>query len=103
MGETVTEKRRSERVKGESLVKFEGSDFSIYSKVTDISEVGAFVATHYLLDPGTDIDVSIIDPSGKESIRKARVIRHTTDSDTKNSKVGLGVEFLHMKGSEATN
>ncbi|MFH1261946.1 MAG: PilZ domain-containing protein [Pseudomonadota bacterium] len=95
MEDPMEEKRRSPRMKEETLVRFEGSDFSIYSRATDVSERGAFLATHYLLDPGTRIHVSLIDPSGTEATVSAKVIRAMTQTNARGEMmIGLGVEFL---------
>ncbi len=89
------EKRRSQRKREETLVRFEGENFSIYSKATDISDWGAFVATHYLLDPGTKIALHVIDTDGSESRTDARVVRsYVGNKDTGSTLVGLGIEFL---------
>lgn len=97
----IPEKRRASRRKEETLVRFEGENFSIYSKATNISEIGAFVATHYLLEPGTNIDFFVIDPDGKELSTLARVVRSSSTFDEKGqSVVGLGVEFF---GGEASS
>jgi hypothetical protein len=95
MVEPMVEKRRSPRRKEETLVRFEGENFSIYSRATDLSDGGAFVATHYLLEPGTHIDLSLIDPSGAEAKHAARVVRSMTElNDRGELTIGLGVEFV---------
>ncbi len=89
-----TEKRRSQRKALEGLVRFDGDNFSIYSKLADLSEHGAFVATHYLLDPGTDIEIHLYGVVGKESVLPARVVHSSTAKELNGSKtLGLGVEF----------
>jgi hypothetical protein len=100
MGNLMTDNRRSERRrsprrKGETLVRFEGENFSIYSRALDVSEKGAFVATHYLLDPGTRIHLHLIDPAGGESATQARVVRTATGAvERGEATIGFGVEFL---------
>lgn len=89
------ERRKSPRKMEDTLVRFDGENFSIYSRATNVSAGGAFVATHYLLDPGTRISVHLIDPSGGEDVRMARVIRSESRTDERGeAQVGLGVEFL---------
>jgi hypothetical protein len=95
MADSVIEKRKAPRRREETLVRFEGAGFSIYSRATDVSERGAFVATCYLLDPGTPIRVSLIDPSGTEEEFPARVIRTVQGSESRGeATIGFGVEFL---------
>ncbi len=94
-GTVDQERRQSPRRKGETLVRFEGENFSIYSRALDISDHGAFVATHYLLDPGTQIEMHLIDPAGGESATHAKVVRtmsHT--SDRGEVSIGFGVQFV---------
>jgi hypothetical protein len=89
------ERRKDVRREGETLVRFEGDNFSIYSRATNVSEGGAFVATHYLLDPGTQIQVHLIDPAGGESATAARVVRTSSQKTERGeTTVGFGVEFL---------
>lgn len=95
MMEQLIEKRRASRRKEETLVRFEGDNFLIYSRATDLSDSGAFLATYYLLDPGTRIQLALIDPSGAEESHSARVVRTMTRTDDRGGKaIGLGVEFL---------
>lgn len=92
---STIEKRRENRNSGESLVCFEGDNFSIFSKLHDFSDHGAFIATHYLLDPGTQVTLSFIDGRLKDKKRSAKVI-HSSAAKLINGKpiVGLGLEFV---------
>jgi hypothetical protein len=95
MTEPTMERRKAVRTKEETLVRFDGSDFSIYSRATDLSATGAFVATHYLLDPGTKINLNLIDPSGSEARHPAKVVRAMTQTnDRGETTIGIGVEFV---------
>jgi hypothetical protein len=87
------ERRKSVRHNDDSIVRMEGENFSIYSRATNTSDKGAFVATHYLLDPGTEINLCLIDPDGRERITQARVVRTAVDTAEESDEVGLGVEF----------
>ena len=90
----VEEKRKHIRRLGETLVRFEGENFSIYSRATNISERGAFLRTHYLLEPGTRIQIHLIDPAGLETATPARVVRAMSDVSQRGEvSIGLGVEF----------
>ncbi|MCB0308438.1 MAG: PilZ domain-containing protein [Bdellovibrionales bacterium] len=92
--ENIVEKRRAIRKSEDSLVRFEGDDFLIYSRMLDISDHGAFVATHYLLDPGTDINLVLTKPSGKEEPKAATVVHSNASKNKEGKKVlGLGIEF----------
>ncbi len=96
------ERRQSPRRKGETLVRFEGENFSIYSRALDVSEGGAFVATHYLLDPGTEIQFHMIDPAGGESATQARVVRTTSQTNERGEiSIGFGVEFIEDEAAVA--
>ena len=91
----MEERRRWTRKAEETLVRFEGDNFSIYSRALNISDRGAFVATHFLLDPGTQIRFHLIDPTGAETHTPARVVRtNTKKSERGEAVVGFGVEFL---------
>ncbi|HLG20388.1 MAG TPA: PilZ domain-containing protein [Bdellovibrionota bacterium] len=92
---TKLERRRSIRRKEPVLVRFEGDNFSIYSRAMDISAEGAFLATHYLLDPGTPIQVHFVEPAGQASVASARVVRITSRTVERGEIcIGLGVEFV---------
>lgn len=92
--ENVIEKRRTTRRQEDSLVRFEGADFLIYSRMLDISDHGAFLATHYLLDPGTEIRLFIQEPQGKEHPMSARVVHSSSAKDKEGRRIlGLGLEF----------
>ena len=96
------ERRRWQRKAEETLVRFEGDDFSIYSRALNVSDRGAFIATHYLLDPGTQIQFHMIDPNGAESRTAARVVRtNPRKSERGEVVVGFGVEFLDDSTSVA--
>lgn len=96
MAEFNSERRRGKRRLEDMLVRFEGKDFSIYSKAKDISPFGVFVATHYLLDPGTEISLHLIDSDGSESTHSARVVRAISRNDSsEDTTIGLGVEFIN--------
>ncbi|MFH1018136.1 MAG: PilZ domain-containing protein [Pseudomonadota bacterium] len=91
----MEERRRWARKIEETLVRFEGDNFSIYSRALNVSDRGAFVATHFLLDPGTQIQFHLIDPAGGESQTTARVVRtNTKKTERGEAVVGFGVEFL---------
>ncbi len=91
----MKEKRKAERKISETLVRFDGDDFSIYSKAVDLSSSGAFVATHYLLDPGTSIELHLFDASGSAASKPARVVRSSTRTDENGERtIGLGIEFI---------
>jgi hypothetical protein len=92
---TSDERRRFPRRVGETLVRFEGDNFSIYSRATDVSERGAFVATHYLLMPGEEIELHLIDSAGGEAATRARVVRTISKKPERGEAViGFGVEFV---------
>jgi hypothetical protein len=92
-----SEKRKHPRKIGETLVRFEGENFSIYSRALNVSDQGAFVATHYLLEPGTEIALHLIAPNGTESATNARVVRTNTHrSEHGDTVIGFGVEFLQL-------
>lgn len=87
-------KRKEERIAKKVLVCFEGEDFSIYSKTRDVSGHGAFISTHYILSPGTEISLRLEEALPIE--RKARVV-HLSLQDEKSDDVdntGFGVEFI---------
>jgi hypothetical protein len=90
---TGQERRRSVRRNEDCIVRMEGENFSIYSRAANMSERGAFVATHYLLDPGTEISLCLIDPEGRERTTEATVVRTSIESGEETPDVGLGVEF----------
>ena len=92
-----SERRLSSRRVGETLVRFEGENFSIYSRALNLSERGAFVATHYLLDPGTQIELHLFDAVGGESATQARVVRtNAQKTERGDSVIGFGVEFIEV-------
>ena len=99
MAESSKERRKSERKKCEKLVRFDGDNFSIYSRVTDLSNNGAFLATHYLLDPGTSIRLHLLDVPDKNLPTEACVIRIVGQTTDGSDSVGLGIEFI---GSDDT-
>lgn len=89
------EKRRDKRIEAQALVRFEGEGFVIYSRSTDQSRFGLFVATNYLLDAGSNIRVYLTDAQGNEASTIARVVHSTTPKYLDGSSVfGLGLEFL---------
>jgi len=90
-----TDRRRVPRRKEPTLVRFEGDNFSIYSRALDVSDRGAFLATHYLLDPGTAIQLHFLETPGGEVTTSARVVRTTTRTTERGEiSIGLGVEFV---------
>jgi hypothetical protein len=90
----MSDQRKEERVPKKVLVCFEGEDFSIYSKTRDISDHGAFISTHYILSPGTEITLHLEAPQRIE--KKARVVHLSLqgDEETDLDNTGFGVEFL---------
>lgn len=92
---TADERRRSPRIVGEQVIRFEGENFSIYSRALNTSETGAFIATHYLLDPGTPLQLHLTDASGIESMTHARVVRTTTEKTERGeATLGMGIEYV---------
>jgi hypothetical protein len=90
-----SERRRSARVKEPTLVRFEGKNFSIYSRAMDISKEGAFLATHYLLDPGTSIELHFVENREGSNSTSARVVRVTSRTVERGEIcIGLGIEFV---------
>ncbi|MCB0327492.1 MAG: PilZ domain-containing protein [Bdellovibrionales bacterium] len=85
-------KRRDKRINQKRFVCFEGDGFQIFSQTKDISENGAFISTHYLLEPGTEIDVTFVDVQG-EKPRKATVIHSPGDRASDVDQSGFGVEL----------
>ena len=96
------ERRKTARRSGDTLVRFEGENFSIYSRALNVSDQGAFVATHYLLDPGTQIALHLIDAAGGESATQARVVRTMAKAEQGELSVGFGVEFLEDSATHST-
>lgn len=90
----MSNQRKEERIAKKVLVCFEGEDFSIYSKTRDLSEHGAFISTHYILSPGTEITVRLETPTQAE--KKARVVHLSLQGDDQDDvdNTGFGVEFL---------
>lgn len=93
------EKRGFDRRDLRALVRFEGvvegEEFSIYSRAMNVSDGGVFLATHYLLDPGTELLLHIQDPSGLESVREAKVVRIAARADDADPfHTGIGVQFV---------
>lgn len=88
----MSEKRKETRTLQKLLVRFDGEDFSIYSKTKDLSDHGAFISTHYMLNPGTEITLTL-DETNIE--KKARVVRIAGSSEEKDiDNTGFGVEFV---------
>ena len=53
------------------------------------------MATHYLLDPGTQIQLYLLDSREGESKKDARVVRKVSDSPERGEAIiGLGLEFI---------
>jgi hypothetical protein len=95
MEDPMVEKRKATRRREDALVRFDGDNFSIYSRATDVSDAGLFVATHYLLDPGTLIRLHLIDAAGAEESRAARVIRTMSRTNERGeTTIGFGAEFV---------
>ncbi|MCC7460482.1 MAG: PilZ domain-containing protein [Proteobacteria bacterium] len=90
----MSNKRKEQRTPRKVLVCFEGEDFSIYSKTRDISEHGAFISTHYILTPGTEITLHL--EAAQPIEKKARVVHLNISGDEKDDvdNTGFGVEFL---------
>ena len=60
------------------------------------------MATHYLLDPGTQIEMHLIDPAGGESAKQARVVRTISESGERGEvSIGFGVEFVRDEATVA--
>ena len=98
--ENTLEKRRAERKEEDCVIRFEGDNFSIYSRMLDVSDYGAFVATNYLLDPGTQVNIYLNELPGTEDRRVATVVHSNSSKDKEGRKImGLGLEFV----SKATN
>ncbi len=92
----MSNKRKEERTAKKVLVCFEGEDFSIYSKTRDVSDHGAFISTHYILTPGTEITLHLEVEAPKPVAKKARVVHLSIAGDEKDDvdNTGFGVEFL---------
>jgi len=89
------ELRRDPRLESEGLIRFEGDDFEIYSRIRDQSRYGLFVTTNYLLEEGTKLKVFLKDNDGNEAMTLARVVHATTPKAFEGEAVlGLGLEFI---------
>ncbi|MEZ4704665.1 MAG: PilZ domain-containing protein [Bdellovibrionota bacterium] len=88
-------KRKDKRVEEKKFVCFEGEGFQVFSQTRNVSSHGAFISTHYLLEPGTEIEVTFVDDEEKIPF-KAKVV-HTpriSDGETDVDQSGFGVEIL---------
>ncbi len=92
------ERRKSRRIKGDSVVQFRGKNFQIYSNITNICENGLFVNTYYILDKGELIDLTFDLPRAKKTIDvKGRVVRKTEENENEDTNlVGLGIMFENL-------
>lgn len=101
MAQDMTDRRKWARTDGETLVRFEGENFWIYSKATNVSPRGAFISTHYLLEPGTQVQLFLIDSLGNESTTVAKVVRTASENTVQgNVCVGMGLEFVEHDPTE---
>lgn len=88
------EKRTVERKPCQKLIRFQGEGFHIYSRILDLSPKGAFVATHYLLDPGTPIEILLSTSDTDAAKGQARVVHSSTLKKNNGEEIlGLGIEF----------
>jgi uncharacterized protein (TIGR02266 family) len=74
------------------------SDTNFYAGFTeDISEGGLFVATHALLELGTEIELEFALPSGHE-IRTKGIVRWLRDphDHTPDAPPGMGIQFQDL-------
>ena len=55
--EGLKEKRKFKRIKGDSIVRFKGPNFEIYSNMSNVGEGGLFLNTCYALEEGEAIDL----------------------------------------------
>lgn len=96
--EVRAERRRFTRRYEESVIQFKGADFEIYSRSPNWSPGGIFVRTHYLLEPGSQVEVQIPLGGAAGSVPlSGRVVRAADPTHTGNEEqVGLGIEFGEM-------
>lgn len=87
-----SEKRRSKRIKSDSIVEFKGENFQIFSNINNIGEGGLFVNTYYMLDEGEPVNISLELPQTKKVI-DARGIVVRKNPDGVEDSPGLGIEF----------
>jgi hypothetical protein len=88
------EKRKDTRVNRKVMVCFEGEDFSIYSKTKDVSANGAFISTHYILTPGTEITLKLEEPPVEKRARVVHMAISGDESSENLDETGFGVIFI---------
>jgi len=73
-------------------VSWKVGDYSITSRVEDLSVSGAFIASHETMAPGSRLDLHFSLPEGQIKIQA--VVRNVREGR------GMGVEFVSMQGKD---
>lgn len=99
----MEDRRKSQRILTNQKCWCEGKDITLYIRITNLSEGGAFIRSSILLNKGDKVKISLELPTGEEVVVVAEVKWVAEDRKTPQFKEpGMGLQFLSFeKGKEA--
>ena len=83
------ERRIEQRTDQYLPISFEGDGFLIFARTKNYSKTGAFILTHFLLNPGDEIQVCL----GNQEKSSATVVHVPVHMDQTLGEPGFGVVF----------
>ncbi len=96
------ERRNAERVDVVWSVDCETSDTFLYASITNISELGIFVATENPLEVGTELTLRFSPPGAQESFVLAGMVQWVNPVKVlaENLNPGMGIRFIELSAEE---
>jgi uncharacterized protein (TIGR02266 family) len=91
----MKEKRKHSRVSKKVKSEVHSSDGMTFSTAGDLSYGGIFISTPEPVKIGSEIQLSILTPD-EENIEIKGVVRWMNEGDGKDSKSGMGIEFVDI-------
>ncbi len=98
----MDEKRKFERTKVNTKSEVHSDEGMTFSKSTDMSNGGLFIATPEPLAEGSEVSLSLQIP-GEESVDIKGVVRWVRESGDEDSKSGMGIEFVDISENDLEN
>jgi uncharacterized protein (TIGR02266 family) len=91
----MKEKRKHSRIPKKIKSEVHAGDSMTFSTSGDLSYGGIFISTPEPVKIGSEIQLSILTPD-EENIEIKGIVRWMSDGDSKDTKCGMGVEFVDI-------
>jgi uncharacterized protein (TIGR02266 family) len=95
----MKEKRKHSRVPKKIKSEVHSNDGMTFSTSEDLSYGGIFISTPEPVEIGSEIQLSISTPD-EENIEIKGIVRWMSEGDGKDSKCGMGIEFIDINFSK---